>query len=142
MQLALARVGLEANLQRVVLVEMKVEFDLRRHLAQMHLHLLLQMRIAAQQRRQKLARRGDIDRTDALLERQRHERARRPLRQAVEAMLHANELQLGPRMVRLRREEKLRVFQRLAQAGGGDDLEIKIEPRCRCRGRCSRLGAG
>ena len=96
MQLALARVGLEPDLQRVVLIEMEVEFDLRRHLAQMDFHLLLQMRIAAQERRQKLARRGDIDRAHAALERQRHERTRRPFREAIEAMLHANELQLGP----------------------------------------------
>ena len=80
-QLALARVGLEADLQCVVLVEMEIELHLRRHLAQMHLHLLLQMRIAAQQRRQQLAGGGDIDRTHAALERQRHERTRGPLGQ-------------------------------------------------------------
>ena len=46
----------------------------------------------------------------------------------VETMPHADELEFGPGMVRLRREEEPGVFQRLAQAGGGDDFEIKIEP--------------
>ena len=44
-------------------------------------------------------------------------------------MLHANELEVRPRIVRLWSEKKAHVFQRLAQAGGGDDFEIKIELR-------------
>jgi hypothetical protein len=125
---AFSRLRLEANLQRVVLVEMKVEFDLSRHLPQMHLHLLLQMRIAAQQRRQHLPGRSDFERADALLERERHERTRRALRQAIEAMLHAHQFKLGPRMVRLRREEQPHVLEWLAQTRGGDDFEIEIKP--------------
>ena len=108
------------------------------HLAQVHLHLLLQMRIAAQERRQELPGGGDIDLADALLEGERHERARRPFRQAIEAVLHADELQLGPRMIGLRREEKTRVLQRLAQAGGGDDFKIEIEPRAAAAASAAR----
>ena len=90
---------------------MKVEFDLRRDLAQMHLDLLLQMRIAAQERRQELARRRrHRPRPTPRLKRQRHERAGRAFREPVEAMLHANEFQFGPGMVRLGREEKARRF--------------------------------
>ena len=44
-------------------------------------------------------------------------------------MLHANQLEFGPRMVRLRCEKKTRIFQRLAQTGGGDDFKIQIELR-------------
>ena len=61
-QPAFPRLRLEADLQRVVLVEVKVKFHLRRHLPQVDLDLLLQMRIAPQQRRQHLPRRGDLER--------------------------------------------------------------------------------
>ena len=43
-------------------------------------------------------------------------------------MPHANQLELGPGMVRFGREEKADVFERLAQAGCGHHLKIKIEP--------------
>ena len=42
-------------------------------------------------------------------------------------MLHANQLELGAAAVRLCREEKLGVLQRLAQTGGSDDFKIEIE---------------
>ncbi len=128
-QRALARHGAETDLQGVLLIELEIKFDLRGHLAQMHLHLLLQVRVTAQKRRQKLARRGGVDFSHALLEGERHERVGRPLRQAIEAVPDANELKLRPRMVGLGRKKEIRVGKRFAQAGGGDDLEIEVEPR-------------
>ena len=129
MELAFARVGGEADLKGVVFVEMKVEFDLRGDLAQVDFDLLLEMRIAAQQRRQKLPGGGDIDLADAALEGEGHERTGRALGEAVEAMLHADQLQIGPVMVGFLGEKKAGVLERFAQAGGGDDFKIKVEAR-------------
>ena len=87
------------------------------------------MRVAAQERRQELSRRGRVDLPDALPEREGHELARRPVGQPVEAVLHADELQFRPRLVVVGREKEMSVAERLAQAGGGDDLEGQLQPR-------------
>jgi len=73
MEFVLARVGGEADLERVVLIEMEVKLHLRGNLPQVDFDLLLKMRIPAQQRRQELACGGGIDLADTALKRQRHE---------------------------------------------------------------------
>ncbi len=141
-EIAFAGIGAEPDLQRVVLVEVEVEFDLRRHLPQVNLHLMLEMRITAQERRQKMARGGDIDRAHAALQGQGHERTGRPFRQAIKAMLHADQLEFRPGMVRLRRKEEAHVFQRFTQARGGDDLEVKVESGGIGAAAVPRVGGG